>query len=204
MLVESQVRDGFTRLRRAACAGGLTLAICLAGGPAAAQIQVTSAGAEYESFHPRPVAQAHASGEGFQATMDRTFGPGRWRQTSGFRTQAQENALRRQGAGTVAPGRISYHSLGAPDAPHAYDAVVAGMSPARAAVKLKQVGGPFTRVLAEGAHGPHGAHLHIELASTAMRRAAPPEASGDYATAPPPGRKRSWRLGQASVGSTSE
>jgi hypothetical protein len=189
---------------KAILAGGVGLALWAAPSVAAAQIQVTSAGAEYESFHPRPVVQAPASGEGFQATMDRTFGPGRWRQTSGFRTQAQENALRRQGAGTVAPGRISYHSLGAPDAPHAYDAVVAGMSPARAAVKLKQVGGPFTRVLAEGAHGPQGAHLHIELASTAMRRAAPAEAAGDYPAAPPPGRKRSWRPGQASAGSTSE
>jgi hypothetical protein len=146
------------------------MALCLAGGPAAAQIQVTSAGAEYESFHPRPVAQTTAaSGEDFQATMDRTFGPGRWRKTSGYRTQAQENALRRQGAGAVAPGHISFHSIGAPDAPSAYDAVVAGMSLTSAAAKLKRAGGPVSRVLAEGAHGPQGAHLHIELA----RKAAP-------------------------------
>lgn len=164
------MRDGILRLRRAAGAGGLTLAICLVGAPAVAQIQVTSAGAEYESFHPRPVARAAAaSAEDFQATMDRTFGAGRWRKTSGYRTQAQENALRRQGAGTVAPGHISYHSIGAPDAPSAYDAVVAGMSVTTAAAKLKQAGGPVARVLAEGAHGPQGAHLHIELA----RKAAP-------------------------------
>jgi len=167
------VRDGFLRLRRAACAGGLILASCLVGAPAAAQIQVTSAGAEYESFHPRPVARAAAaSGEDFQATMDRTFGPGRWRKTSGYRTQAQENALRRQGAGTVAPGHVSYHSIGGPDAPSAYDAVVAGMSLTTAAAKLKQAGGPVARVLAERAHGPQGAHLHIELARKAPQAQA--------------------------------
>lgn len=175
---ESQVRDGVSRLRRAIGAGALAMALGLAG-PAAAQIQVTSAGAEYESFHPRPVARAAAAtGEDFQATMDRTFGPGRWRKTSGYRTQAQENALRRQGAGTVAPGHISYHSIGGPDAPSAYDAVVAGMSLTSAAAKLKQAGGPVARVLAEGAHGPQGAHLHIELARKAV---APPQAEdADY------------------------
>jgi hypothetical protein len=165
-LVESLVRDGLAGWKRVTGAGGLAMALCLAGGPAAAQIQVVSAGGEYETFHPRPVAaQAGASGEGFQAAMDRAFGAGRWRKTSGYRTQAQENALRRQGAGTVAPGHVSYHSIGAPDSPHAYDAVVAGMSLTSAAAKLKRAGGPFSRVLAEGAHGPQGAHLHIELVS---------------------------------------
>lgn len=163
MLVEPLVRDGFRDMRRTIAAGGLTMVLGLASGPAAAQIQVTSAGAEYESFHPRPAAPAQASGGGFQATMDQVFGPGRWRKTSGYRTQAQENALRRQGAGTVAPGRISYHSIGGRAAPSAYDAVVSGMSPANAAAKLKRHGGAFSRVLAERAHGGQGPHLHIEL-----------------------------------------
>jgi hypothetical protein len=179
-LVGLRVRDGFKAMRF-----GVMLALCAAPTGVAAQIQVVSAGGEYETFHPKPVAQAPASGEGFQAAMDRAFGAGRWRKTSGYRSQAQENALRRQGAGTVAPGHISYHSIGAPDAPHAYDAVVAGMSPASAAVKLKQVGGPFTRVLAERAHGPQGAHLHIELAKTAAP-AAQAEAADDRAD----GRRR--------------
>jgi uncharacterized protein YjeT (DUF2065 family) len=159
-------------LRRAGCLGGLTLALCLTGGAAAAQIQVTSAGAEYESFHPRPHARAAASGEDFQTAMDRVFGPGRWRKTSGYRTQAQENALRRQGAGTVAPGHVSLHSVGHPDAPSAYDAVVDHMALASAAAKLRGAGGPFSRVLAEGKHGQQGAHLHIELARAGSASAA--------------------------------
>ena len=106
--------DGFRGYLRAIGAGGLLLALGLAAHPAAAQIQVVSAPAEYERLHPRPVekAPAPAAGGDFDATMDQVFGPGRWRKTSGYRTPAQENALRRQGAGTVAQGRLSRHSLG--------------------------------------------------------------------------------------------
>ena len=101
MLVDVPVRNGVSRRKRALGAGGraLALALGLAGGPVAAQIQVVSAGGEYETFHPRPVAARTGAGGGdFQAAMDRAFGAGRWRKTSGYRTQAQENALRRQGA----------------------------------------------------------------------------------------------------------
>jgi hypothetical protein len=181
MPVGLRVRDGFKAMRF-----GVMLALCAAPTGVAAQIQVVSAGGEYETFHPRPAARAQAAGGDFQATMDQVFGPGRWRKTSGYRTQAQENALRRQGAGTVAPGRISFHSIGAPDAPSAYDAVVVGMSPASAAAKLKRVGGPFTRVLAEGAHGPQGAHLHLELARTT----AAPQAQVEQAVNRADGRRR--------------
>ena len=173
MLVGSQVRDGSRGLWRAIGAGGLTLALCLAGRPAAAQIQVVSAHAEYLSFHPRhATARAKVSSGDFQATMDQVFGEGRWRLTSGYRTEAQENALRRQGAGAVAPGHISLHSVGGADAPGAYDAVVDRMSPAAAAAKLKAAGVGFSRVLAEGAHGSQGAHLHIELARAGQSSAA--------------------------------
>ena len=154
----------------AIAAGGLTL--LMAGPAGAGTMQVVSAGDEYVAFHPRPkTAQAAsaASGADFQATMDRVFGPGRWRKTSGYRSQAQENALRRQGAGTVAPGHLSYHSVGAADAPGAYDAVVERMSPAAAAAKLRQAAG-FSRVLAERAHGGQGPHLHIELVSNRRLR----------------------------------
>ncbi len=137
---------------------------------AAAQIQVVTAGQEYDAAHPRPVAKA--SVEDFHSTMDRVFGAGRWRQTSGYRTKAQEDALRRRGAGTVAPGHTSLHSLGAPDAPHAYDAVVDRMTLEGAAAKLKQAGGRFSRVLAERAHGHEGAHLHVELTRTALQNGA--------------------------------
>ena len=130
-----------------------------------AQIEVVSADADYARFHPKPVAATSAPGGDFSATMDRVFGPGRWRQTSGYRSQAQENALRRQGAGTVAPGHTSRHSVGGPEAPGAYDAVVAHLSPAQAAAKLKQNAGGSFRVLAERAHGSQGPHLHVERTS---------------------------------------
>ncbi len=98
----------------------------------------------------------------FHAMMDRVFGPGRWRETSGYRSVAQENALRKQGAGAVPAGRRSAHSMGNPDAPGAYDVVVAGLSPDLAAAKLRHSREPLVRVVAEGAHGPQGPHLHIE------------------------------------------
>ena len=144
-------------------------ALGLASPAGAYQIQVVSAVAEYASLHPRPVAAAPAASAGpgadFQATMDRVFGQGGWRQTSGYRTRAQEEALRRQGAGVVAKGRTSLHSIGGPEAPGAYDAVVHRLPPARAAARLRAAGAGFSRVVAEGAHGREGAHLHVELVS---------------------------------------
>jgi hypothetical protein len=175
MLVESLVRCGSTDMRssaRAMLAGGVMLALCGAPTGAAAQIQVVSAGAEYQAFHPRRAAKAPPAAGDFQATMDEVFGQGRWRQTSGYRTQAQENALRRQGAGAVAPGRTSFHSVGSAEAPGAYDAVVERMSPAAAAARLKAAGVGFSRVLAEGAHGGQGPHLHIELTRNAASSGA--------------------------------
>ncbi|HEX3367876.1 MAG TPA: hypothetical protein VHS75_22755 [Phenylobacterium sp.] len=140
--------------------------------PAEATIAVVSADDEAEKANPgrhrrhEPEAPPPAPSDDFKTMMDQVFGAGRWRQTSGYRTVAQENALRRAGAGTVPAGRISRHSVGDPDAPGAYDAVVAKLSPAAAAAKLKRAGAPFAKVAAEGAHGRQGPHLHIELAST--------------------------------------
>ena len=156
-----------------AVAAGAMLALGLPSGAYAGIIQVTSAGDEYAVFHPRPkparANPAAVSGHDFQATMDRVFGAGRWRETSGYRSPAQEDALRRQGAGAVAPGHLSAHSLGGSEAPGAYDAVVERMSAASAAARLRRAGAPFARVLAEGAHGGQGPHLHIELVSTRPR-----------------------------------
>ena len=140
--------------------------------PSEPSIQVVSADDEAEKANPglyrRPaVSQAPltaAQREQFRAALDEVFGPGRWRETSGFRTRAQENALRRQGAGTVAVGRVSRHSIGGPQTPGAYDVVVPGMSQAQAAAKLKAAGQGWGRVAAEAAHGREGAHLHLELA----------------------------------------
>jgi hypothetical protein len=104
---------------------------------------------------------AHA--ETFHGTLDRVFGPGGWRVTSGYRSPAHEDALRRQGAGTVGPGRLSTHSVGSHAAPGAYDVVVDGMAAAAAKARLERAGHPFQRVVAEPARGGQGPHLHIEL-----------------------------------------
>jgi hypothetical protein len=148
------------------------MALCMATAAAAGTIQVVSAGDEFRAAHPRRAPRG--AGDDFRSTMDQVFGPGRWRQTSGYRSQAQEDALRRQGAGTVAPGRVSHHSIGAPGAPGAYDAVVDSMSLETAAAKLKRTGAGFSRVVAEGAHGAQGPHLHIELATAAVRGSPAP------------------------------
>ena len=149
----------------------------LAASAHAGTIEVVSADADYARFHPKPMAAAEAPSGDFSATMDRVFGVGRWRQTSGYRTRAQEDALRRQGAGTVARGHTSLHSLGDADAPGAYDVVVNRLSPAKAAERLRQAGGGFSRVVAEGAHGPQGPHLHVELVSLQGSARRPPAAA---------------------------
>jgi TPR repeat protein len=98
----------------------------------------------------------------FHAVMDDMFGAGAWRETSGYRTRAQENALRAEGAGTVPVGVLSHHSMGAPGRPGAYDVVMRKGSNASAAARLKNSGMAFQRVIVEGQHGPEGPHLHIE------------------------------------------
>jgi hypothetical protein len=111
---------------------------------------------------PADPAPAANQKQRFHATMDRVFGSGRWRETSGWRSREREDQLRREGAGTVRPGEVSHHSMGTPEAPGAYDVVVPGMSNAAAAARLKTESGDFSRVLAERAHGPEGQHLHLE------------------------------------------
>jgi TPR repeat protein len=98
----------------------------------------------------------------FQTIMDAAFGAGRWRETGGYRTPGEENRLRAAGAGTVPAGELSAHSLGARDAPGAYDVVVAGLSADQAAVRLRRSPAKFARMLAESAHGDQGPHLHVE------------------------------------------
>lgn len=100
--------------------------------------------------------------ERVHATMDSVFGVQNWRETGGYRTPERENELRAQGAQTVPPGVLSHHSMGRPGDAGAYDLVVNGLSPAAAAEKLRRAGAPF-RILAEGAHGGQGAHLHLEI-----------------------------------------
>ena len=98
----------------------------------------------------------------FHVVMDTVFGPKNWRETGGYRPPARENELRTEGAETVPAGMLSRHSLGTPQAPGAYDVVVARMSTADAAVRLLSSGVRFRRVFPEGAHGSQGPHLHIE------------------------------------------
>jgi len=102
--------------------------------------------------------------------MNGVFGTGRWRQTSGFRSRAREDQLRREGAGVVPIGVVSRHSIGTTAAPGAYDAVVFGVATGRAAATLRRAASEEFRVVAEGAHGAQGPHLHIEP------RTAPPVA----------------------------
>jgi TPR repeat protein len=121
---------------------------------------------------PRPAAVGSATSQAeFNARMNEVFGAGRWRETGGYRTQARENQLRAEGALTVKPGGVSRHSMGTPDAPGAYDIVVAGMSPGQAAVKIEKSGVAFHRLFPEGEHGTQGAHLHVEPFLTQLREA---------------------------------
>jgi hypothetical protein len=53
--------------------------------------------------------------------------------------------------------------MGTPGAPGAYDAVVYGVPLGHAAALIRGSDTGFSRVLPEGAHGPEGAHLHIEI-----------------------------------------
>ncbi|MGZ6013567.1 MAG: tetratricopeptide repeat protein, partial [Caulobacteraceae bacterium] len=98
----------------------------------------------------------------FGALMDSVFGPQKWRETGGFRTARRENELRALGALTVPQGAKSAHSLGKPEAPGAYDLVVDGLAPEKAARKLRLSKAPLKVIFAEAAHGAEGPHLHVE------------------------------------------
>jgi TPR repeat protein len=98
----------------------------------------------------------------FDELMNQVFGSGKWRETGGYRSTARENQLRTEGALTVAVGHVSSHSLGSPDAPGAYDVVVAGMTPQQAAGRLRRSGARFKRLFPEGLEGTQGPHLHVE------------------------------------------
>jgi len=110
------------------------------------------------------------------AVMNSVFGAGTWRETGGYRTPERENQLRAEGALTVPEGSLSRHSIGQPDAPGAYDVVVAGLTPGQAAERLRMAGVSFRTLLPEGAHGTQGPHLHLEphgFGLTPGRRGAP-------------------------------
>lgn len=110
------------------------------------------------------------------AVMNSVFGAGTWRETGGYRTPERENQLRAEGALTVPEGSLSRHSIGQPDAPGAYDVVVAGLTPSQAAERLRMAGVSFRTLLPEGAHGTQGPHLHLEphgFGQTPGRRGAP-------------------------------
>lgn len=122
-------------------------------------------GALYVERARRPPDGASGlTAKAFSAVMDKVFGHDRWRETSGYRSQRQENALRAEGALTVPAGTLSRHSMGTREAPGAYDVVVTNMSTGAAAMRLLRSGVRFRRVFAEGAHGPEGPHLHVEPA----------------------------------------
>ena len=97
--------------------------------------------------------QGYMDDAAFASSMDSIYGPGNWRQTGGWRSQAREEQLREQGAQTVAPGRISAHSLGTADAPGARDVRVNGETPQEAAARIRAQGFPAAQVYPEGAAG---------------------------------------------------
>jgi len=165
------------RGRSISAARALALAAVVATPALADPPSVIRIGAE--SSTPAPAANQN---ERFRAVMDRVFGPGTWRVTSGYRSSAEEDRLRLEGAGTVPVGAISRHSMGTPEAPGAYDAVVHGVSPAVAAWRLrtsKEAG--IGRVLVEGAHGREGPHLHIEVGDGLGASVAPTSAAAAQA-----------------------
>ncbi|HEY2179115.1 MAG TPA: tetratricopeptide repeat protein [Caulobacteraceae bacterium] len=134
-----------------------------AQGNADALFALAQAVPEAATAAPRaPAAMIGPTRRQFAEEMNDIFGAGRWRQTSGYRSIAAENRLRAEGALTVPLGVISHHSMGTPDAPGAYDIVVAGMSPGEAAVKIRRSGAAFRRLFPEAAHGDQGPHLHVE------------------------------------------
>jgi Sel1 repeat len=133
-----------------------------------------------ELYADAAAAPARAAGglsqRQFRTAMDMVFGAARWRETGGYRTRAEEDRLRAEGAGTVPAGALSAHSLGTPNAPGAYDIVVTGMNTEQAAARLRRSDFRFRRVVAEGAHGDQGPHLHVEpLVASFKDRLAGPE-----------------------------
>ena len=158
-------------------AGGVRTRAALAGAIACIVLAATAAGAsaadasaaDARADNPRIENNGRAH---FSLVMDSVFGAGRWRETGGYRTPERENELRAQGALTVPLGVLSRHSMGHPGAPGAYDLVVEGVSPAQAAERLRRAGAPF-RLLAEGAHGTQGAHLHVEPWPSDLKGTAP-------------------------------
>lgn len=106
-------------------------------------------------------APARTEGQ-FSSLMDKTFGKGKWRETSGFRSPEKEDELRSEGAGTVPAGHTSKHSEGSAEAPGARDVVVDGLTPEQVADRLSKTGAKFRHFFPEGARGKEGAHLHID------------------------------------------
>lgn len=120
-------------------------------------------GWDVQSIEP---AKGTVSRAEFRKILNRTFGPGNWVATSGYRSPGKENALRAEGAGTVAPGHVSAHSEGDEDDPGAFDFQVRGMGQVQAADKLAKADKRFTKVFAEQGHGREGAHIHATVALT--------------------------------------
>jgi hypothetical protein len=157
---------------------GSVLAVLLGGGAVAPAYAGDEAAAVIR-IGPPPESAASKSAR-LHAALDKAFGQGKWRVTSGYRSPERENQLRLMGAGTVPVGVLSHHSIGTPSAPDAYDVVVDGMTQSRAAEILRKTDPNFSRVLYEAPHGPEGAHLHIEMGDGIVRH-APSAAPADQA-----------------------
>ena len=116
-----RVRQRPGRARPAVCAGARRAArsdpcSCLAhqGRRAGRRRGPVRAPASSIATAPR---RAHDAARTLSRADGPRLGPGRWRETGGYRTMAQEDRLRAEGAGTVPAGERSKHSTGTRDAP---------------------------------------------------------------------------------------
>ena len=125
------------------------------------------------------------SEDDFKRYLDKAVGPGRYRITSGYRTMAEDEALRRQGAGMTPRGAVSPHERGGPGDPGAYDIQPVGLSDAEFQAKLK--GGPFANEFLEGSHGNQGQHFHVNMRPTdgVQQTSAHLPSAGDLLGPPP-------------------
>ena len=111
---------------------------------------------------PQRKSRGYIATSTFDAELDQILGKGAWRSTGDYRSPQREDQLRAQGAATVAPGQISNHSRGTPDAPGAHDIAVADPQ----AVLARLRGAPGVRdAFYEGASGSQGGHIHVDATS---------------------------------------
>ncbi len=113
---------------------------------------------DHDPFGADAPRKAYPQTSSFDSEVDGALGKGKWKATGDYRSPQREDQLRAQGAGTVAPGRMSNHSRGAPDAPGAHDLVA---NDPRAVDRLRRLPG-VKDAFYEGHKGSQGGHIHVD------------------------------------------